>query len=82
MKPETNYAWNHWDHKELCDEIDYKYLIAIDGWVSGWFRGPSVLQSNSVPLVVKTSFTPLFFEQWVPYVHYVPVEQDLSDLVS
>ena len=52
LKPEKEYEWNHWDHKELCDELDYKYLIAIDGWVSGWFRGPSILQSNSVPIVV------------------------------
>ena len=43
LKPEKDYYWTHWDHKELCEELDYKYLIAIDGWVSGWFRGPSIL---------------------------------------
>ena len=80
--PEEDYTMNLWNHKELCDEIDYKYLIAIDGWVSGWFRGPSILQSNSVPILVDSSYTPLFFEHWIPYVHYVPVKDDLSDLIS
>jgi hypothetical protein len=68
--------------KELCEDLDFKYHIAIDGWVSGWLRGPMLLKSNSVPIVVETSFKPLYFDAWKPYVHYVPVKADMSDLIS
>jgi hypothetical protein len=78
----SNYEKDHHDWKNLCDELDYKYLISIDGWVSAWFRGPNILQSNSVPLIIESAFTPLFFDQWVPYVHYVPVKKNLTNLVS
>ena len=67
---------------DLCQDINFKYLIAIDGWVSGWLRGPLILKSNSVPIIVETSFKPLYFEAWVPYVHYIPVKSDMSDLIS
>ena len=69
-------------YKHFCDDLDYKYIISIDGWLSSWMRGPNILQSNSVPLMVETLFQPLYFQAWIPYVHFVPVKADLSDLVS
>ena len=41
-------------YRELCQDLNYKYLIAIDGWVSGWLRAPLILKSNSVPIIVET----------------------------
>jgi hypothetical protein len=82
MFGEDSYKFGDDNYKLLCEDLDYKYLIAIDGWASGWFRGPSILQSNSVPIVVESSFTPLLFNEWIPYVHYVPVKKDLSNLIS
>jgi hypothetical protein len=70
------------EKKPLHFDLNYKYLIAIDGWVSGWLRGPLILKSNSVPLVVDSKYKPLYFEQWLPYVHYIPVKRNLSDLIS
>jgi len=67
---------------ELCEDLNNKYHIAIDGWVSGWLRGPLLLKSNSVPIIVETSFKPLYFDAWVPWIHYVPVKSDMSDLIS
>ena len=54
----------------------------MDGYASGWMRGPLILQSNSVPIVVETDYTPLGFDSWLPWYHYVPVRKDLSDLVK
>ena len=45
---------------ELCAEIKYKYMIAIDGHASGWLRGPLILYSSAVPLVIESRFTPLY----------------------
>jgi hypothetical protein len=41
-----------------------------------------ILKSNSVPLVVDSLFTPLYIENWVPWVHYIPIKNDLSDLLE
>ena len=38
--------------KSICEDLNYKYIITIDGWTSPWFRGPMILKSNSVPIVV------------------------------
>ena len=57
-------------------------MIAIDGWASGWLRGPLILLSNCVPIIVESSYKPLYFESWEPWVHYVPVKKDLSDLLE
>ena len=46
-------------HKHLHDELNYKYLIAIDGWAAGWLRAPLILLSNSVPIIVESNYTPL-----------------------
>ena len=62
--------------------MNYKYIIAIDGWASGWFRGPMILKSNSVPIIVDSDHTPLYLKAWIPWKHYVPVKKDLSDLIS
>ena len=66
----------------LCEDLNYKYLIAIDGWVSGWLRGPMILKSSSVPIIVESNYKPLYFDAWIPWVHYVPVKADLSDLID
>ena len=69
-------------YKPLCEDLDHKYIITIDGWTSPWLRGPMILKSNSVPIVVMSKASPLYFDEWVPYVHYVPVKNDLSDLIE
>ena len=57
-------------------------MITIDGNVSSWARGPNILYSDSVPIVVESSNTPLYQKHWIPWVHFVPVKSDLSDLIS
>ena len=68
--------------KELCEHLHHKYLISIDGWSSDFWRAPMILKSNSVPIIVESEHTPLYFDSWVPWTHYVPVRKDLSDLVE
>ncbi|KAJ7164349.1 glycosyl transferase family 90-domain-containing protein [Mycena filopes] len=56
----------------------YKYALDLDGnGFSGRFMG--LLRSGS--LVFKSTIISDFFDDWLlPYVHYVPVLPDLSDL--
>lgn len=68
--------------KYLCDHLNHKYLLSIDGWSSDSWRAPMILKSGSVPVIVKSSHTPLYFDAWVPWTHYVPVRADLSDLLE
>ena len=49
-----------WRRVDLCKEIHYKYMIVIDGYASSWCRGPLILYSSAVPLVIESRFTPLY----------------------
>ena len=66
----------------LCEQIEYKYIISLDGNASSWLRGPEILGSNSVPLIVESEHTPLYLDSWMPWQHYVPIKNDLSDLIE
>ena len=66
----------------ICEQIKYKYMIVVDGDASSWLRGPLLLYSNAVPVVIETRFAPLYQNQWIPWIHYVPVKNDQSDLIE
>jgi hypothetical protein len=68
-------------HEELCTRMDFKYLIHIDGELSSWGRGPAILYSDSVLLEVQSVNEPLYIQSFIPWVHYVPIKNDLSDLL-
>ena len=65
------------------EQAYYKYIIHIDGHVSA-YRLTRELYSGSLLLIVKSPknysmwFTPLLKE----YVHYIPIKEDLSDLID
>jgi hypothetical protein len=61
------------------EQSTYKYIIHICGHVSA-FRLSLELSMGSVILLVESDYK-LWFEQLlVPYVHYIPVKKDLSDI--
>ena len=64
------------------EQLQYKYLIAVDGWAAPWERVPAVLASNSLLLKQESPFVEWFYDLMIPGVHYVPVKYDLSDLVD
>jgi len=64
--------------------LNYKYQIDIDGFSSSWVGFFLKLLSGSPVLKVKSEFG---YRQWyyrrlIPWVNYVPVATDLSDLVA
>ena len=63
------------------EQSEYKYIIHVDGHVSA-FRLSYQLSLNSVILLVNSKWKVWFSDMLQPYVHYVPVKEDLSDLVD
>lgn len=59
----------------------YKYIINIDGHVTA-FRLSIELSMGSVILWVKTKWKIWYSDLLEPYKHYVPVKEDLSDLIE
>lgn len=57
---------------------EYKYLLDLDG--NGWSaRFKRLLSTNSV--VLKSTIFPEWFTEHIqPWVHYVPLKPDLTDL--
>lgn len=63
------------------EKSNYKFILHIDGYVSA-FRLASELSMNSCILIVKTPYKMWFSHLLVEYEHYIPIKNDLSDLVS
>jgi len=63
------------------EQFGYKYIINIDGHVSA-YRLSLELESGSCILLVASKYKLWYTHMLKPFVHYVPVEEDLSDLVE
>ena len=63
------------------EKSNYKFILNIDGYVSA-FRLASELSMNSCILIVKSPYKMWFSHLLIEYEHYIPIKEDLSDLVS
>ena len=62
-------------------QSDYKYIINIDGHCSA-FRLSLEFGMGSVILLVESRYRLWFHTMIKPWIHYVPVKGDLSDLIQ
>lgn len=62
------------------EHLKYKYLISIDGNTCAWRRVPWIMLSNSVLVKQETSKIEWFYPAMKPYVHYIPVNDNLSNI--
>lgn len=62
------------------DMVEYKYLLDIDGWAGTWEATAWKLNSGSVIFKVDSGWSQWFSDQYFPWIHYVPVADDFSDL--
>jgi len=58
----------------------FKYQINIDGNSCAWNSMFLKLKSNAVVFHVETDRQQWYYQHLVPWVHYIPVRSDLSDL--
>lgn len=63
------------------EQSSYKYIVNIDGHVSA-YRLSLELAMGNVILLVKSNWKLWYSDLLVPYKHYVPIAEDLSDLIS
>uniref|UniRef100_A0A6Q2XVV2 Glycosyl transferase CAP10 domain-containing protein n=1 Tax=Esox lucius TaxID=8010 RepID=A0A6Q2XVV2_ESOLU len=63
----------------LVDHCQYKYLFNFRG-VAASFRLKHLFLCGSLVFHVGEEWLEFFYPQLVPWVHYIPVKQDLSDL--
>lgn len=66
-------------YMSIYDQSKYKYIINVDGNVSA-YRLSDELNTGSVILLVKSKYRLWFTPLLKPYIHYVPVKEDLSDI--
>lgn len=63
------------------EQTNYKYILCIDGFVAPW-RMIFLLHTKSVILKVESKWREYYYDELVPWVHYIPVKKDLSDLID
>ncbi len=70
------------DRMSIIDHTQFKYQIIIDGKTCTYPGTQWRLYSGCLSLMQKSKNEMWFFRELVPYVHYVPVENDMSDLIE
>ena len=63
------------------EQSNYKYIVNVDGHVSA-FRLSLEMSMGCAILLADSKYRVWFRRYLKPYVHYVPVEEDLSNLYS
>lgn len=70
------------DEIEILDHLEYKYQLLIDGNTTSWGRAQWQLFSGTVMFKQESDNIQWFYGALEPYIHYVPFNNDCSDLVS
>jgi hypothetical protein len=65
-----------------AEQAAFKYLVSIDGWAGEWDGLYWKLFSGSVVLLVESAWAQWYTHRLEPFVHYVPVSADLSNLID
>jgi hypothetical protein len=60
----------------MVDQLQYKYLISVDGNTAAWDRVPWILNSNSILLLKASNHKCWYYDFLIPYVHYIPFNND------
>lgn len=58
----------------------YRYVLSVDG-VGCADRLPALLSSNTIVFKSESELREFWYRDLVPYVHYIPVKSDFSDLL-
>jgi hypothetical protein len=70
------------EHVPLEEFSLYRYLIDVDGHTANTPRTALFLYSGSVLFKQTTDNILWFYSQLKPYVHYIPIVEDLSDIFT
>lgn len=70
------------EHISFADFMNYKYQIFIDGNVSPYSASGWKFFTNSLIFKVDSPWLQWYFDALKPYEHYIPVKEDLADLIE
>ena len=62
--------------------VKYRYILDIDGMASTWDATAWKMNSGSVIFKVKSCWRQWFYDEYLPWVHYIPIADDFSDLLE
>jgi hypothetical protein len=67
-----------WIHDK--DMVNYKYILDIDGNASTWDGTAWKLNSGSVIFKSDSRWKQWFYDDYKPWVHYIPIKDNFSDI--
>ena len=72
------YGMDKWiDNKEM---VNYKYILDVDGHACTWDATAWILNSGSVIFKAKSPWKQWFYDEYLPWIHYIPIADDFSDI--
>jgi hypothetical protein len=78
---DSEYPPNMFDRFRGIDEaLEFKYLISIDGETAAWKRPEWIMASDSVLLKPTTHYYQWYYDGLVPWVNYIPLRPDMTDM--
>jgi len=78
---DTEYPTDMFDRfRGMIDALQYKYLISIDGETAAWKRPEWIMASDSVLFKTTTQYYQWYYDGLIPWVNYIPVRPDMSDV--
>lgn len=79
LKEYSSYFGNSMSIEE---QIQYKYQLLIDGHSCAYSRAYWQLFSNCLLFKQQSDAVQWYYGALIPFVHYVPIKSDLSDLIE
>jgi hypothetical protein len=64
------------------DQFNYKYHMLVDGNASSYSASGWKFFTNSLVFKSDSKWIQWYYSQLTPWVHYIPIKTDLSDLVE
>lgn len=63
-------------------QSQYRLIADVDGFARTWDAWAWKMMSGSTVLAVESPWVSFFSEQFLPWLHYIPVANDCSDLAA
>ncbi len=60
--------------------LNYRYQVDIDGFGCAWMSYFKKLASHCLTLKVESKSRQWYYDRLIPWTHYIPIKDDLSDL--
>jgi hypothetical protein len=78
--PKTNIVCSENEWIKDTEMVKYKYILDIDGHGSTWDGTAWKLNSGSVIFKSDSRWQQWFYDEYKPWIHYIPIKDDFSDI--